>query len=380
MGTSKDGSSAWRDLVKNPSRWWQYKKTEDSSIQTAASRLRSHMIVVPPTNFNLGLARSSSVYAAGSCFARNIEDELISAGLQVLSKTTSVKLGPESGRRANAFLNRYNSGSLAQEFIQAFDHDAPKCSLMVVRNHEEAIDLSLCSLPYQTIPSVQRLRLETSKSFAQARDADLLILTLGVNEVWRDTTNGSWLNITPPRHIVDSMPGRFQVAELSPEDNYNNIRTAIKLARAARKECMPVVLTVSPVPLEATFFGECVISQTFKGKSILRTAAALACERITNVHYFPSYEAAMISNSLLTWDSDRRHPTALFVSAITKEFLARQNLIPPSELDEFFNTLSTKDQNEVLILKSYMKRMGLTISNLMCNSTSEQAKRADFLN
>ena len=364
MATHKQGITAWHDLDANPGYRWRGKNEDRLSSEAALDRLQSHKILVPKTSFKLNLSRSSHVYAAGSCFARNIEDELIAAGVNMLSKITTASLSDQIGRRPNAFLNRYNTASLAQEFRSAFNSNIPLDSLIVRLGEDNAIDLSLCQLPYQPISVVKQLRGATSRSFASAAQADLLILTLGVNEVWRDRKTGSWLNITPPRQVVGAMPNRFEVLELSPQDNFNLIQEAVELVRQARNTCIPVVLTVSPVPLEATFFGECVISQTFKGKSILRSAAAMACDSIENVHYFPSYEAAMVSADSLTWDEDRRHPTSLFVSTVVREFLVRQGLRPASKTGLAQDGSTENDHDEIILLKRHIKRLNMEVSRL----------------
>jgi hypothetical protein len=360
--TALDGSAAWHALSANPALRWSGKG--EGAEASAQGRLNKRHIVVPNTSFSLDLTTKSRVYAAGSCFARNIEDVLIESGVEVLSKYTEVALSAKTGRRPNAFLNRYNTGALAQEFITAFQADARDPSLLVQLAGDKAIDLSLCQLPAQPLEVVRRLRTETSASFKRAAEADLLIFTLGVNEVWRDRQTGAWLNITPPRQLVTAIPDRFIVHELSPEQNFNNIQKAINLARQARGAKIPVVLTVSPVPLEATFFGDCVISQTFKGKSILRVAAAMASEQIDNVFYFPSYEAAMVSADTLTWDNDYRHPTSLFVAEVVGDFLARQGLGKTQTTQGITRDIDEDSSSDISALKHHLKQLNMEISRL----------------
>ena len=51
-----------------------------------------------------------------------------------------------------------------------------------------------------------------------------------------------------------------------------------------------VILTVSPVPLIATYENQHVLTSTTYSKSVLRVAAQEACENYPSVDYFPSFE------------------------------------------------------------------------------------------
>ena len=51
-----------------------------------------------------------------------------------------------------------------------------------------------------------------------------------------------------------------------------------------------VILTVSPVPLAATYTGNHVLSATTYSKSVLRAAAERVVRSHSNCAYFPSYE------------------------------------------------------------------------------------------
>jgi hypothetical protein len=51
-----------------------------------------------------------------------------------------------------------------------------------------------------------------------------------------------------------------------------------------------VILTVSPVPLVATFVNRHVLVSTIYSKSVLRVAAEQVVQAMPNTAYFPSYE------------------------------------------------------------------------------------------
>ena len=68
-----------------------------------------------------------------------------------------------------------------------------------------------------------------------------------------------------------------------------NLGEAMEKIRSVNKH-MRFLLTVSPVPLTATYSGRHVLVATMESKSILRAVAAQLCAARGGVDYFPSYE------------------------------------------------------------------------------------------
>lgn len=115
------------------------------------------------------------------------------------------------------------------------------------------------------------------------------IITLGLSEVWRDKeTNGVfWRGV--PNNVFDEEKHESVVSTVP--ENVNNIKTIIKLLR---ENCgdKPIIITLSPVPLNATFQDRpCIVSDCLS-KSILRVAIDQALTEVDdkNVYYWPSFE------------------------------------------------------------------------------------------
>jgi hypothetical protein len=67
----------------------------------------------------------------------------------------------------------------------------------------------------------------------------------------------------------------------------------LELFAAQAKACNPgirIILTVSPVPLTATYGNEHVLVSTTHSKAILRAACSAMISRHPHVYYFPAYE------------------------------------------------------------------------------------------
>jgi hypothetical protein len=78
---------------------------------------------------------------------------------------------------------------------------------------------------------------------------------------------------------------------------------------------------VSPVPLMATFAGRDVAVANAHSKALLRALAEEFSVRHENVHYFPSYEIATLSDPALVWEEDLRHVKGPATQTIIRWFL-----------------------------------------------------------
>lgn len=118
--------------------------------------------------------------------------------------------------------------------------------------------------------------------------ADGFIFTLGLSEVWRDKeTNGVfWRGV--PASIFD--PEKHELILSSVEENKQNLVT---ICDCIQQYCgdKPIIFTLSPIPLQATFRNMSCISADSVSKSVLRVALdLLMSEKKKNVYYWPSFE------------------------------------------------------------------------------------------
>jgi hypothetical protein len=80
-----------------------------------------------------------------------------------------------------------------------------------------------------------------------------------------------------------------------------------------------MIVTVSPVPLEASFTGPDVLSVNTLSKSILRVAADALAKTHDDVDYFPSYEMIVLGDN--SYAPDWRHVSDRAVSKVVSRFL-----------------------------------------------------------
>jgi hypothetical protein len=184
------------------------------------------------------------------------------------------------------------------------------------------IDLQLCPAvrPVTLERAIQRRNYLTSEYFNRARQADVVILTLGLNEVWFDNYTDRYLNAAPSLTIVSRNPGRYVVEITDAEANLEQLKTI----RSTLKKLNPsirLIVTVSPVPLGETFSGRDVAVANMYSKSVLRVAAEQFAERYNDVDYFPSFDMVSLSPRASAYGPDCLHVADEAVGEIIREFL-----------------------------------------------------------
>jgi hypothetical protein len=91
------------------------------------------------------------------------------------------------------------------------------------------------------------------------------------------------------------------------EENLNELQRMLDILRHHNPE-VELIVSVSPVPLHATFRGheQHVIAANAHSKATLRVVAEEFCARNPGVHYFPSYEV-VTQCAANPWEPDQRH-------------------------------------------------------------------------
>lgn len=133
--------------------------------------------------------------------------------------------------------------------------------------------------------------------------AEVFILTLGVNEVWYFQHDGTYLSRVPWK----LSPVLLAKKILSVQENVDELQRLRDVWLTYNRN-LQIIVTVSPVPLLATFRAEDtnVVVANCHSKSTLRIAAEEFANANDNVSYFPAYEA-VIYGSRQPFRDDGRH-------------------------------------------------------------------------
>jgi tetratricopeptide (TPR) repeat protein len=135
-----------------------------------------------------------------------------------------------------------------------------------------------------------------------------VIVTLGYVETWFDRKLGLYLNVMPPTQMIRAEPDRFEFRVLSYNDVLAGLNDLYALLQKHRTKPLKMLVTVSPVPLLATFRDMDVLLANAYSKSVQRAALDEFLIGKTGVDYFPSFEFVTLSNPTVAWSrGDYRH-------------------------------------------------------------------------
>jgi hypothetical protein len=267
--------------------------------------------------------RHTPIASAGSCFATNIRNALRQLGYNYIIT--------ESNEVASAAWGLiFNTVAFRQLVEFAFgERDRPRVVFPVSVNHAYTntdpsrpvyMDPTREGIVFQDLDeydaSCERHRAMCRKAF---EECELFIFTLGMSEVWEYKIDGSamaWEPKAVPTFLVNKRV-------LTTSENVEELERAFALLSRHNPK-LKLILTVSPVPLHATFRGDDmhVITANSYSKSALRAAAdEFTTRHPDRVIYFPSYEKIMYA-SADAWEEDGRHPNRQAIASVIELFLS----------------------------------------------------------
>ncbi len=245
------------------------------------------------------VSKNTPIVAFGSCFAGHISRYLSERGYRVLGKDL----------RRSAYVIRFAEGmvntfAIRQQFEWAFEG----------RDLEEGLWHDPSG---RLVRPEHEIREETLGIF---QTADVFILTLGLSEVWYSKETGGVFWRAIPADVFDPEKHGFRVSSV--EENLQNLRASVDSIRRNRPGAR-IILTLSPVPLVATFRPVSCVTANSVSKAILRVAIdELMREAGTggDLFYFPSYEI-VTSYFQDPYELDNRHVRPEAVRTIMEAFV-----------------------------------------------------------
>lgn len=281
--------------------------------QNYPSTLQSNFYI-PETNpkFDFVWGADVNVFSIGSCFAREIEVVLQEHGCCVNSLSPLVSFEGEGF--PVSLLNEYNPGSMAQRINWAFNSE-DLGERGIVKRDDRYVDLLINSEKTHNKEWVLSRRRRIQEIYKHLPKSNLVVITLGLTEAWYDTQEQIYLNRIPPFDNND----RYVLRVLDVKDCLDLLEPAIK--QFTDRE-IPVLLSVSPIPLTISFTGEDAVIANENSKSTLRLVAKQIAENNHLVDYFPSYEAFR-TQGLIAFLEDGKHVKFPLVEKTVNEMVKR---------------------------------------------------------
>lgn len=253
----------------------------------------------PVAEATFTLDRSSPVATAGSCFAQHISRRLARAGFNFLvSEPAPASLPPEQAGAQNygVYSARYGNLYTARQLLQLFDRayggfvpeEAPWR-----RSDGRWADPFRPEVEPGGFASVALLEADRATHLAAVRamfeSLEVLVFTLGLTECWRSRVDGAVFPLAPGVAAGTLDKSRHEFVNFSALEVAADLRAFVERLTRVNPRAR-LILTVSPVPLAATYTSQHVLTATTYSKSALRVAAAEVAGADARCAYFPSYE------------------------------------------------------------------------------------------
>lgn len=245
----------------------------------------------------LAITRHTRIASLGSCFAREIKRRLVQRGFAYIAEEGH---HPAAVHASAAWERVYNTFCMRQIFEYTFERWAPALRWWPIPGSGRVQDpyrrVILYDSPQEAEADFARHREHSRRALA---GAEVLILTLGLTEIWQDRTDGAVISLPAGPYVSEGGDMRryeFRVSRHA--ENLANLERIHALMAAHNPGCR-IIVTISPVNLWATFRRDAdVISASCNSKSTLRAAADEFAASHKNVHYFPAFEMATLYQPL----------------------------------------------------------------------------------
>jgi hypothetical protein len=260
------------------------------------------------------LNKKTKIVSMGSCFALHIAKYLKKHNYNYLV-----------GEKYFKYLTSadwdmvFNTACIKQIFQYSFEEFAP-----IVRWWDRGKvmdDPFRRQISYPKGKHEQELKKHVEASHAVLSQADIVVITLGLVEVWRDKRDLATYWRTPPIHLIDKNIHEFHVMDAN--ECLADLDHVHKLLSKYNPKCK-IIITVSPVAMRATFRTDVdPIAANVYSKCTLRSAAGMFADKYDNVFYFPSFEFVIFGFANPFQERDNMHVKQSVIDTMMKFFERR---------------------------------------------------------
>ena len=266
----------------------------------------------------------------GSCFAQHLSRELMQSGLSYfVAEPAPDFLTPteieqrQYGTFSARYGNVYTPAQAEQLLRRATGHFVPQDAAWH-RADGRLVDPYRPSVEPAGYADLDQLEADRTSHLAAVRtlfeDTDVLVLTLGLTEAWRARSDGAVYPVAPGVSGGTYDPRLHEFVNFDIDQVRTSLCRFCELAHGLNP-ALRILLTVSPVPLVATFERRHVLVSTTYSKAVLRVAASAASERFSFVDYFPAYEIVTANSNRDYFAEDFREVDPRAVAHVMRVFM-----------------------------------------------------------
>lgn len=276
-----------------------YKGLPDSAYWRRAVAETPADDIDPVTRAGFTFGQGDAIATAGSCFAQHIARFIRNSGGNYFVTEPGHPILAEQilkeynyGTFSARFGNIYTVRQMRQLFERAYGMRQPVDDVWR-GDAGELIDPFRPFIQPGGFRSQAEFDADRRSHFAAVRrmveEAQVFVFTLGLTEAWVSTADGTVYASCPGCGAGEHIDGASRFHNFDVTEVIDDLAWSIEFMRA-RNSDLKVLLTVSPVPLIATYSDSHVLAATTYSKSVLRVAAETMAARLSDVDYFPSYE------------------------------------------------------------------------------------------
>ncbi|MBO6657190.1 MAG: GSCFA domain-containing protein [Pseudomonadales bacterium] len=238
------------------------------------------------------IEEDAKIMTMGSCFAQHVSKWLLDNGYKILLREQESHSG--GGMFSANYGNVYTVAQALQLFDRVFGNWSP---------NDELYEKAGCYFdPLR--PSVKPDGWTSSSAALKDRydheevvkdlflEANVIVFTLGLTEAFIRTDDGAVLPTAPGVIAGDYDELRYKFKNFSYDEVLEDLRLLINRLIEVNSG-IRIVLTVSPVPLAATYEERHVSVSSMASKAKLRAVVEEVLAEFGNVDYFPSFEIFM---------------------------------------------------------------------------------------
>ncbi|APE43437.1 hypothetical protein BOO69_08410 [Sulfitobacter alexandrii] len=254
----------------------------------------------PVSDVPFVLKSQDKIVTAGSCFAQHVARYLTEQGFNhYVSEAAYPFIEDAVAKRHNYGLfsarygNLYTARQLLQLLQRAYGLFDPVASHWKTPDGKAYADPFRPQIQPGGFSSLEELEADRKQHLAAVRQSienmDVFVFTLGLTEAWLDKRDGAVFPIAPGVAGGEFDEEIVEFYNFDHDETADDLMSALQFIRS-KNPTVKFIVTVSPVPLNATYLPRHVWTSTTWSKAALRIAAEKVTASLDDCCYFPSYE------------------------------------------------------------------------------------------
>ena len=282
----------------------------------------------PVTSVKFQITSRDAVSTLGSCFAQHLARHIIDSGLRYMVTEPLLETEEQTEQAAmmaTQFSARYGNIYTTRQALQMLDraNGWETADDVWERNgrYFDAFRPHARAGGFATIEELRDARIAHLQAVKRVfTESDVVVFTLGLTEAWMSTMDGA-VYPTAPGVIAGSQDNSRHVFQnFSYPEVLSDLLNWCQRVREMNSS-VRILLTVSPVPLNATYMPRNVWTSTTYSKAVLRAVAGDVATELSYVDYFPSYEIVTSPQAHGKYfEDDLREVTSVGVKHVMRVF------------------------------------------------------------